>query len=75
MERDSRDRGWVPARYLHRSGPSAVALRRYDTTTLTPSQNAVLTLIEADAESGWLWCRDEEGDEGWFPTNRLEPSF
>lgn len=67
--------GWVPRRYLKRQGREAVALRHYDTTTLNPSRNEILTVIEADVESGWLWCRDRTGRTGWFAINRLAPKI
>lgn len=73
--RDGKDCGWVPRGYLKRQGNEAVALRRYDTTTLNPSRNDVLTVIEADEESGWLWCRDKTGQKGWFAINRLSPKI
>lgn len=65
------ERGWVPERYLRRSGREAVALLRYDTTTLDPGRDEILTVIEPDDEGGWLWCRDASGKIGWFPINRL----
>jgi hypothetical protein len=67
------ERGWVPERYLRRNGRDAVAARRYDTTTLNPARDEILTVIESDVESGWLWCRDERGHVGWFAINRLTP--
>ncbi len=66
-------RGWVPERYLERQGQNAVAIRRYDTTTLNPSRGEVLSVLEEDRESGWLWCRDETGREGWFATDSVAP--
>jgi uncharacterized protein YgiM (DUF1202 family) len=71
----SKECGWVPGRYLQRQGREAVALRRYDTTTLNPAANETLTVIEADVESGWLWCRDKRGKTGWFAINRLTPKI
>ena len=66
-------RGWVPERYLKREGAQAVAIRRYDTTTLNPSQGDVLTVLEEDRESGWVWCRDAERREGWFAMDSVAP--
>jgi hypothetical protein len=68
------ERGWVPERYLRRSGQDAVALRHYDTTTLNPARDDILTVIEPDVASGWLWCRDTRGKVGWFSINRLSPA-
>ncbi len=47
-------RGWVRERYLKRKGKKAVALKEYDTTTLSPSAGEVLIVLEEDNESGWL---------------------
>ena len=66
-------RGWVPERHLKRQGRAAVAIEPYDTTTLNPSQGEVLTVLEEDRESGWLWCRDGTGREGWFAMDRVAP--
>lgn len=70
---DADERGWVPRRYLRRRGKRAVAIRTYDTTTLNPRRNEVLTVLEADTESGWLWCRDGRGNVGWFAIDHLRP--
>ncbi len=66
-------RGWVPERYLRRKGKAAVAIRAYDTTTLNPSRGDVLTVLEEDRESGWFWCRDPTGREGWFAMDSVAP--
>jgi uncharacterized protein YgiM (DUF1202 family) len=67
------ERGWVPERYLRREGKSAVAIRRYDTTTLNPAVGEFLTVLEEDSESGWLWCHDRKGRIGWFALDHLTP--
>ncbi len=66
-------RGWVPERYLRRQGKAAVAIRPYDTTTLAPARGDVLTVLEEDRESGWVWCRDANGHEGWFAMDSVAP--
>lgn len=66
------ERGWVPKRYLSREGSKAVALRQYDTTTLAPAAGEVLTVLEEDLESAWLWCRDGKGRAGWFAIDHIE---
>ena len=68
------DRGWVPERYLRRRGKTAIATTGYDTTTLDPSEGEVLTVIEEDKESGWMWCRDNTGNLGWFAIDHLAQS-
>lgn len=75
VQKSPTESGWVPRRYLERRGRAAVALQHYDTTTLNPAANEVLTVIEADVESGWLWCRDRTGRKGWFAINRLAPKI
>ena len=67
-------RGWVPERYLERQGKKALAIRGYDTTTLDPLKGDVLTVLEEDRESGWLWCRDSNGKEGWFALDNVNPA-
>ena len=67
------ERGWVPKRYLDRRGNRTVAIRRYDTTTLSPSVGDILTVVEEDRESGWYWCEDKDGKLGWFAVNRASP--
>ena len=67
------ERGWVHRRYLRPQGAKAFATRRYDTATLNPSVGEVLTVIEEDLESGWLWCRDRSGNLGWFAIDHLAP--
>ena len=67
------ERGWVPKRYLNRKGEQAIAIRRYDTTTLNPCDGDILTVIEEDLESGWYWCRDELGNLGWFAMSYTSP--
>jgi uncharacterized protein YgiM (DUF1202 family) len=66
------ERGWVPKRYLKREGNKALAIKGYDTTTLNPVKGEILTVLEADEESGWLWCRDGSGNAGWFAVDHLE---
>jgi len=68
------ERGWVPERYLRRQGKSAIATTGYDTTTLDPSEGDVLTVIEEDTESGWVWCHDNTGNLGWFAIDHLAQS-
>ena len=71
VETEGGERGWVPKRYLRREGSRAVALRRYDTATLVPAVGEVLTVLEEDQESGWVWCRDRDGKVGWFAIDHI----
>jgi len=66
--------GWVPKRYLKRRGRHGVVTHDYDTTCLDPAAGETLELVEADEDSGWLWCRDSRGHIGWFPILMLDPA-
>lgn len=63
--------GWVPERHLRRTGAgdAAEVMRGYDTTELAADADAVVTVVEVDEESGWLWCRADNGATGWVPIN------
>ncbi len=66
-------RGWVPKHCLRREGNHAIAIKQYDTATLSPAVGEFLTVLEEDIESGWLWCRDRKGRAGWFAIDHLTP--
>jgi len=63
--------GWVPARHLSRSSGRARVLAPYDTTELPTARGQVLDVLAEDRESGWVWCRDFDGREGWVPAKTL----
>lgn len=73
VRKGAHEQGWVPSRYVRAEGREGVATTHYDTTTLVPDRGELLTVIVPDLESGWLWCRDAHGNEGWFPVNRVSP--
>src|SRR5512140_111719 len=50
--------GWVPEKYVRRSGDRGVALRDYDATELTVARGERLHVLFE--ESGWCWCRDSQ---------------
>jgi Variant SH3 domain. len=68
--------GWVPARHL--STPSdpppgtAVVQIPYDTTELPTRVGDVLEVLTEDLLSGWLWCRADNGRQGWVPVAAVE---
>lgn len=64
--------GWVPARHLSAGSGRAVVTAAYDTRELPTSEGEVLDVIERDDESGWLWCRSSDGNEGWVPARTLD---
>jgi hypothetical protein len=72
----NRDRtgGWVPDRFLEPgSEGEATARRDYDTTELAAEAGEIVTVIEVDEESGWLWCSSASGRAGWVPVSSVEP--
>ncbi len=64
--------GWVPERYLGPERPRTRARRAYDTTSLEGEVGETLTVVAADEESGWLWCRDADGRVGWYPADHTD---
>ena len=65
--------GWVPARYHAGRGGRAEAVSPYDATGLATEAGETLEVLDGDLLSGWLWCRDGEGAEGWVPIATLTP--
>ena len=57
--------GWLPESYVDISDNNCTMRRDYDATELTISAGDRLTVMEE--ESGWLFCRDENGNRGWVP--------
>jgi hypothetical protein len=66
--------GWVPARHLEISGKSGVVRIGYDTTELETSAGETLEVLRRDDASGWHWCRNRVGREGWVPSDTLDVS-
>ncbi|MDM4721876.1 SH3 domain-containing protein [Micromonospora sp. WMMA1363] len=66
--------GWVPERYFRRIGAADAAevVRGYDTTELSADAGSVVKVLDVDVESGWLWCRADNGAAGWVPILALE---
>lgn len=64
--------GWVPARHLSADHGPATVEESYDTTELPTTEGEVLEVIRRDDLSGWLWCRNPSGREGWVPINTLD---
>jgi hypothetical protein len=65
--------GWVPTRHLTITGPGrAVVHTAYDTTELPAAVGDTLDVIVEDLQSGWVWCRSRQGDEGWVPVRALD---
>lgn len=63
--------GWVPDRHLEIDGDRGVAVSAYDTTELPTGEGDRLDVVDRDEASGWTWCRDAAGREGWVPDRTL----
>ena len=63
--------GWVPARYIDAVGTIGTVITAYDTTELAATAGDVVDVLRDDPESGWAWCRDDHGREGWVPHRAL----
>lgn len=68
----SQGSGWVPARYLSSDSGGAVVEVEYNTAELPVAAGDEVTVVERDDESGWWWCRDGDGAEGWVPSRVFE---
>ncbi|WP_453984331.1 SH3 domain-containing protein [Brevibacterium casei] len=66
-----RGTGWVPARHIDIDGPVGTVRVGYDTTELPASSGDYVDLVRDDPESGWSWCRNSDGREGWIPRRVL----
>lgn len=66
--------GWVPVHHLDVSGTVGTVRVGYDTTELPASAGESVTLVRDDLESGWSWCRNAAGREGWIPHRVLAPA-
>ncbi|MCK4596984.1 HIT domain-containing protein [bacterium] len=62
--------GWVPERYVERSGNSCTARCDYDASEL--SVHTGEELIVGREESGWIWCTNQKGQSGWVPAENME---
>ncbi|MDY0829821.1 SH3 domain-containing protein [Microbacterium sp. BG28] len=63
--------GWVPARHIDIDGAAGIVRTGYDTTELAARTGDVVEILTEDTESGWSWCRDTAGREGWVPDRVL----
>lgn len=63
--------GWVPARHIDIDGASGIVRTGYDTAELAGREGEVVEVVADDVESGWSWCRDAAGREGWIPNRVL----
>lgn len=59
--------GWVPARHIDIDNSIGVVRVRYDTAELPAKSGERVDVLDDDPESGWSWCRNTAGREGWIP--------
>ena len=64
--------GWVPARHLSADHGTAIVVEPYDTTELPVAEGEEVVVTARDDQSGWWWCRSEDGTEGWVPRSVFE---
>ncbi len=64
--------GWVPERHLDSARPVATVLTAYDTRELPVTAGDSVEPVRDDPVSGWCWCRDLAGREGWVPHRVLQ---
>jgi hypothetical protein len=63
--------GWVPSAYIVRQDGSnkGVALCDYDARELSVAVGEEVSVQKA--ESGWLWCINQQGQSGWVPAENI----
>jgi hypothetical protein len=62
---------WVPESWVEISCDFCVLSRDYNSRELSVRPGDMLELMYK--ESGWVWARNTEGEDGWIPANRIEP--
>ncbi|MCP5464412.1 MAG: hypothetical protein H7A33_05235 [Deltaproteobacteria bacterium] len=70
----TKKQGWIPKIYLNRLNHNQAVLNcDYLAKELTVHKDeTVTTLLE---ESGWIWCKNQKGEEGWIPKRNLDKLF
>jgi hypothetical protein len=62
---DGKSAAWVPEAWVTIDSEYCTLLRDYNSTELDVTIDDIL---EGDLiESGWLWARNDRGEEGWVP--------
>jgi hypothetical protein len=67
--------GWVPSRHLSAEEGVATVEAEYDTAELPVAAGQTVEVLTQDDASGWWWCRNGAGDEGWVPRSALAGSI
>lgn len=63
--------GWVPQNLIATQGQTTTA--RYDYSAVELPAQVGETLSIERAESGWLWCTNQQGQRGWIPADHVQP--
>ncbi len=65
---------WVPKRLIEKSELAGHGrlTEDYKATELSVRTGQSVTALHGEA--GWLWCRAEDGSEGWLPADHCEPA-
>jgi uncharacterized protein YgiM (DUF1202 family) len=63
--------GWVPKNIIQMDAKSQMGSSHaaYNAIELTVSADQELTIEQE--ESGWFWCRDQQGKRGWVPISHV----
>ena len=64
--------GWVPISHIRKNGADYTAICDYDARELSVRKDETVELLRQ--ESGWAWCQNSEGNEGWLPLACLDLS-
>ena len=67
--------GWVPQNLIQMDadGQTGSTHAAYNAIELTVSAGQELTIEQE--ESGWFWCRDQQGKHGWVPISHVLVEF
>lgn len=68
---DAGKEGWTPEAYLSRHGEYATCTQAYSAWELSVTEGDVLQTLKS--ESGWFWCENAQGEQGWVPENCFAP--
>ncbi len=60
---------WIPESYIEFRGSYAKILKDYTSREFTVDEGSELSILET--ESGWAFCRQQDGHEGWVPLENL----
>jgi hypothetical protein len=61
---------WIPETYLKQEDRRATVLADYDSTELSTKIGEELSCL--NEESGWIWCVNQAGQQGWVPAAKVK---